>query len=235
MITEDRGLMMLAEANPVRELDSIDVDVEAASYLATLETRSSEVTQLDTRPETPKKTTNRGMIIGLAASVAVILAVTVALLLPSAGEEPVAATTTVSAEAVGPEEAALAAYATARNSGDIDAVVGLFEEHGEQKRHPLDTDGYMNGSSEIRTVESRVLALQGSGSGVEFFDIEVADGSSTIDPDLTFRWRFFYGADGTESGGEAGCVGGKNGNAFIVNGRIAFLDWGFEDATACDN
>jgi hypothetical protein len=176
---------------------------------------------------------------------AVVVAVAAGLLLTSCGGDSAAVAAPAGAEASSSEEALLHDYAAARNSGDIDALVGYFTSRPEQKRHPLepwegkkrrpiDPLGYLNGVSEIRAIEGQVSAVQGSGSGVEFFDIEVNENSVT-DPDIEFRWRFFYGADGSESGGEAGCVGGDRGGAFIQNGKFAVLDWGFKDPTACES
>ena len=81
MITEDRGLTMLAGANPVPQLDFIDVDIEASKYLATLEQRSSEMTQLETKPA--KDDTKRrpvGVWVAVAATVIVILGLGVVLI-----------------------------------------------------------------------------------------------------------------------------------------------------------
>ena len=203
------------------------------------------MTQVDTKQETPDKGSRRGLIVGLTASAAVVLAVAAGLILTSSNDDPDAAVSAGAAEAVSPQEALLADYAASRNSGDIDTLVGLFTSRPEQKRHPLkpwdgkkrhfsDPLGYLNGSSEIRTVEGQVPAVQGSGSGAEFFDIEVNE-NPVSDPDIEFRWRFFYGADGSESGGEAGCVAGERGGAFIQNGKFAVFDWGFEDPTACES
>jgi hypothetical protein len=204
------------------------------------------MTQVDTKPGTPEKGSRRGSNPGLASTTALVLAVAAGLLLAScSNDEGEGATATVAAEAVSPQEALLHDYAAARNSGDIDALVGYFTSRPEQKRHPLepwegkkrrsiDPLGYLNGVSEIRTVEGQVPAVQGSGSGVEFFAIVVNENPVSV-PDVEFRWRFLFGADGSESGGEAGCVGGDRGAAFIQNGKFAVLDWGFKDPTACES
>ena len=49
MITEDEATRMLELADPARSDESADV-VDAAGYLATLRTRSSNVTLIDTEP-----------------------------------------------------------------------------------------------------------------------------------------------------------------------------------------
>ena len=204
------------------------------------------MTQVNTKQETPEKGPRRGLNPGLASTTSLVLAVAAGLLLAScSNDDSGAATATVAAEAVSPQEALLHDYAAARNSGDIDTLVGYFTSRPEQKRHPVEPWdgkkrrpiyplGYLNGVAEIRQIEGQVPAVQGSGSGVEFFDIEVNE-NPVSDPDIEFRWRFFYGADGSESGGEAGCVGGERGGAFIQNGKFAVFDWGFKDPTACES
>ncbi len=74
MITEDKGLTMLAGANPVPQLDLIDVDVEAAKYLATLEQRSSEVTRLDTKTQDNRQKNKKNVMAFLVAAAVVIVA-----------------------------------------------------------------------------------------------------------------------------------------------------------------
>ncbi len=145
-----------------------------------------------------------------------------------------AAPTTTEDAGPSPQEELLAEYAAARNAGEIGPLMRLFWPDPVVRRHPFAINDYMDRSSALRATEEGVPAIQGSGAGFEFVDIEVSDGTSTIDPDLTFGWRFFYGADGSESGGEAGCIGGKNGKAFISAGMFTEFDWGFEDATKCD-
>jgi len=94
VITEEKGVMMLAGANPVPQLDLVDVDVEAAMYLATLEQRSSEVTNLDTKqaePTSPKRPLGPWLI---AAAAAVILGVAIVLVTSNSETAPVATTPT---------------------------------------------------------------------------------------------------------------------------------------------
>lgn len=90
MITEDRGLTMLAGANPVPQLDLIDVDVEASKYLATLEQRSSEVTQLDTKAKDHKEK-KKNVMAFLVAAVVVIVAGIGFMVLTQGDEVPTAA------------------------------------------------------------------------------------------------------------------------------------------------
>jgi len=74
VITEDKGLTMLAGANPVPQLDLIDVDVEASKYLATLEQRSSEVTQFDTKTPDNREKNKKNVMAFLVAAAVVIVA-----------------------------------------------------------------------------------------------------------------------------------------------------------------
>lgn len=127
-------------------------------------------------------------------------------------------------------------YAEARNAGDIGEAMSLFYPDKPMKRHPLGGGSahYMDRSSEIRALESMIPEVQGSGAGTEFIDIEVGDPDSVAAPSVTFNWKFHYGADGSESGGEAGCIGGRDAKAWIRNGLFQEFDWGFDDPTMCD-
>ncbi len=133
-----------------------------------------------------------------------------------------------------PEEELLADYAQARNAGDIGRAVGYFMPNPVVRRHPFAINDYMNTTSELRASEDLVPAIQGSGTGLEFLEVEVTENPGVTDPDVTFSWRFFYGADGAEAGGEAGCIGGKNGKASVSAGKFTNFDWGFLDPTKCD-
>ena len=81
MITEQQMRTLFVQANPIPDGDTVPLDEMAATaYLATLEQRSSEVTQLDTKqtePQSPKRSMMPWLIAaGLAAviGVAVIIA-----------------------------------------------------------------------------------------------------------------------------------------------------------------
>jgi hypothetical protein len=83
----------LVEANPIPEIEELDlIDVGGPRYLATLEQRSSKVTQIDTKQERPMRAPRRGLMLGVAASVAVILSA--AALLLALNNDEVATTTT---------------------------------------------------------------------------------------------------------------------------------------------
>ncbi len=127
MITEDRGLTMLAGANPVPQLDLIDVDVEAAKYLATLEQRSSGMMQLGTKTKDQTDTRRRPKAV-LAAALAVVVLVgggVVLLLVARQESSPVA--TPPSADPVAIAEA----YIEARNAYNSAAMLELLADDVE--------------------------------------------------------------------------------------------------------
>jgi hypothetical protein len=139
VITEERVMTLFTNANPVRSLDDLEpVDVGAAGYLATLEQRSSAMTQIETLPEAKPPGRSRGPLIA-AAIAAVVLIATIGILLTNNEEQPAVApvvpttapvvpTTIASLEGMTPEDALSVAtsYVTAFNAGDADAVMGLF-------------------------------------------------------------------------------------------------------------
>lgn len=135
MNTEDRVMAVLARANPMPEYDSQELDTHAVTYLATLEQRSSQVTQLDTR-RTEQDNTSRRTLVAIAAAAVLILGT--ALVLLTRDSEEVAndpsPTTTVMTPTTAPEateelspelEQALAvatAFTEARTVGDIQGM-----------------------------------------------------------------------------------------------------------------
>ena len=121
----------------------------------------------------------------------------------------------------------LADYAEARNSGDVDAVMAFYADDAVFIGHALDDDGVATGIDEIRVLEEQVPAVQGSGAGVEYFDIVVSGSTAT------FRHRFFYGADGTRSGGSAGCGGGIDAKVTVDNGKITLRERGTGSRSVC--
>lgn len=244
--TEARIAALMDEANPVPDLDIYEVnESDVAAYLATLEQRSKEMTPTDTRPTTEKQS-RRPMTLRLATAFLVVVAGVIAILLSqNDGDAPVATDPTPS---TADESALLAAYAAAQNEGDVDAVMRLFGFDYPVKRHPFAVNDYMNRSTALRGAEELVAGVRGSGAGLEFFDIELGDPNSVAAPDVTFNWRFYYGADGaTPTGwfwkrdgapevlqGEAGCIGGRGGKASVEAGRFHEFDWGFPDPAMCD-
>lgn len=143
-------------------------------------------------------------------------------------------TTTIPVESTR-EAVLLASYVAASNAGDVAQAMRYFAPDPVVRRHPFGAGDYIDRSSELRALEEKVAEIRGSGAGMELVDIAVPEGSGVTIPDITFGWRFFYGADGTEADGEAGCVGGKDGKAFISNGMITEISWGFNDPNKCSS
>jgi len=96
VITEEHVVRFFDQANPIPDVESLDMEqIGAARHLATLEQRSSEVTQLSTQqPETPKP--NRTSMGSLAAAFVAVLVGVAILILNQEGEETPPATEVVS-------------------------------------------------------------------------------------------------------------------------------------------
>lgn len=77
MTTEERALRMLAEANPIPDEESIELDLGADRYFEILEQRGSQMTQLDTRRSQPdpKRSARRGLTAVALAAAAVVAAI----------------------------------------------------------------------------------------------------------------------------------------------------------------
>lgn len=88
MSNETRLLALFQEANPVPDEHAMETDVKPAAYLATLEQRSSEMTQLDTRPKRTSEQ-RRGRLLLVAAAAAVVLGVAIVILTQANEERPV--------------------------------------------------------------------------------------------------------------------------------------------------
>lgn len=81
MITERQMRTLFTQANPIPDPDAVRVDEMAATaYLANLETRSSQMTQLETRPE-GQKDKKLSPMTWLAAAAAVIVVTALGVLI----------------------------------------------------------------------------------------------------------------------------------------------------------
>ena len=217
MITEETVMTIFVEANPAPDVDELDLgQTGSAAYLATLAQRSSEMTQVDTRREDQKE--KRTYWPWLAAAMVIVLVGLAVVLLNQGDDAPVADAS--------PAEV-LADYTEVRNSGDVDGVIGFYAEDAVVENHPLDDDGVATGTAEIRALEEQVPAVQGSGDGQEIIDMVVSGNT------VTFNTRFFWGADGTFSGGSAGCGGGKDHQVTVEDGKITLYVGGSESPTMC--
>ena len=118
MVTnEQRVKTLFAQANPIPDADLFDLDeIGGTAYLATLETRSSEMTQLDTKGQNQKekKTATPWLI---AAAVAIVAGI--GLIVVNQGNE---------APLIGQlnAEASVNAWFDAYNAGNDEAVLELF-------------------------------------------------------------------------------------------------------------
>jgi hypothetical protein len=151
-----------------------------------------------------------------AAAFGVAVVVGVAVLLATADVEDTAGPASV-----------LSAYGEALNSSDIDAVMALYADDAVVRDHPRDFDNIATGIDEIRALISEAPLVQGSGDGIEYFNV-VESGATVM-----FHHRFFYGPNGIHSGGEAGCAGGVNDSITVVDGKITVYNWGIEMRTVC--
>lgn len=82
MTNEERVKTLFAQANPIPDADLFDLDeIGGTAYLATLEARSSEVTQLETKhAEDDTKRRPAGVWVAAAATVIVILGLGIVLI-----------------------------------------------------------------------------------------------------------------------------------------------------------
>ena len=136
MVTEERVMSLLANADPSPD-DEPSTDVDAVTYLANLEQRRSEVTQLDTRKEQRSKP--RGQLwLGIAATVAVVTVVALVLLTstddtPPPATQPVVTTTVVPTTepeaSLDPQLEEALAVATAFTQARADRDFEAMQEH----------------------------------------------------------------------------------------------------------
>jgi ketosteroid isomerase-like protein len=114
--------------------------------------------------------------------------------------------------------AVLAAYETARNSGDVDAVMALYADNAVVENHPL-ANTTREGTAEIRALETQVPAIQGSTGGIEFTDTVVSGNSVTAN-------YAFFNVDGE-------CFGGKDTEVSVEDDKITLYVWGPSDPSQC--
>jgi len=87
---ETQVLALIREGNPIQDPDTLTVDQsDSAVYLATLTTRSSEVTNLDTKQTEPTSTKRSMMPWLIAAGVAAVIGVAIIFAAQNTEEAPV--------------------------------------------------------------------------------------------------------------------------------------------------
>ncbi len=106
-------------------------------------------------------------------------------------------------------------YQEARNSGDVDAVMGLYAEDAVVENHPRDSDGVANGVLEIRILEAQVPGLQGSTGGIEFTDLVVSGNTETFK-------ETFFNEDGD-------CFSAAGNEVTVEDDKITLYVWGQEE------
>jgi ketosteroid isomerase-like protein len=214
---EDRVIALIDEGNPIPDPNDLDRDrLDAAAYLATLEPRSSEVTQVDTRSE--DQIAKRTYWPWLAAAMVIVLVGLAVVLLNQSDDNPAADAS--------PEEV-LTDYAAVSNSGDVDGVIDFYTDDAVVENHPGDDDGIATGTAEIRALEEQLPAFQGSGDGIELIDMVVSGNT------VTFNQMFFRRGAEADSSVIQGCIGHKDNQVTVEDGKITLYVWGPESEILC--
>ena len=217
MSIEDRVMTLIDEGNPIPDPSDLDRDrLDAAAYLATLEPRSSEVTQVDTRKEDQKA--KRTYWPWLAAAMIIVVVGLAVVLLNQSDDIPAADAS--------PEEV-LADYTAASNSGDIDGAMEFYAEDAVVENHGADDDGVATGTAEIRALEEQSFAFQGSGDGVEIIDMAVSGNT------VTFNSMFFRRGAEADSSVIQGCHGRKDNQVTVEDGKITLYVHGPDSEILC--
>ena len=179
MITEEHVMATLAHSNPVPDVEDIDlVQVGTASYLATLEQRSSGMTELDTK--TPESKNPRRPIVPwlIAAGVAAVIGVAIIIAAQNTEEAPVVDQPTPTAGPVTIET--VLDLSDTPNHGTFEITVGA------------DVLGCSSGTfvqreSETSVRKSHAMTCE-SGSNAGTFTI-------SYDPTDSFRWNVLESSD----------------------------------------
>lgn len=193
MSIENHVLALIEEGNPVPDPDQIaDVPAEPAAYLATLQERNSEVTQLDERAITTETSQSRWWVVAAAVLIAVLGAVV--LILAQDGEEVPPATDPPSTTI---PEADPEALIGTWSSGTVTAVI-------EEDSYALIVDGVLveRGSYTTEADPTSILltsaddspGCEGGAEGRVLF--ETGDSLVTINPNddnCVFRAVLFAG------------------------------------------
>jgi len=120
--TETELFALFEEGNPVPDLDGLgSVALDAAAYLATLEQRSSDMTQLDTKAKDNKEKKKNGMAFLVAAAVVIVAGI--GFMVVNQGDETLADA---------PELSVVIANLEAWNSGDYDGYLATFTVEAAQ-------------------------------------------------------------------------------------------------------
>ncbi len=251
MKTEEQVWQIIVDSNPVPDVNVYARgNTEGSAYLATLEKRSSEVTQVETKHKEEERSRRPKPSWLVAAALVVIAGVAAIVLSQDAAVDPAnQPTLTTEVQEASPSEVVLASYADAVSAGDFDDVMSHYVWGSSivVKRHPFALNDYMDRATEVRDTETLVQSYLGTGGRLEIFETVAGDPDSVAQPDVTFSWRFFYGDDGAEPtgwlwtrdggpnvvAGETSCLGGRDAKVFMSAQKISEINWGFQDATKC--
>lgn len=250
MKTEEQVWKVVVDSNPVPDVNVYGREqIGGTAYLATLEKRSSEMTQVDTKP-TDEKGSGPKLTWLVAAVLAVVAGVAVIWLNQSnEGAPATQPTQSTIVDSVSRGEERLAAYAAAVNEGEVVNVMGNYAPNPIVKRHPYAVNDYMDFTSAVRDIEALVPGYLGSEGRLEIFDMVAGDPNSVVQPDVTFSWRFYFGADGAQPSGwlwsrddgpdivegDLSCIGGRDAKMFMTGDKILEINWGFQDVTKCES
>jgi len=213
VITEERVMELFAEDNPIPSIDDLDLAHPGSpAYLATLEQRSSEVTQLDTKAKDSKEKKKRNATAFLVAAAVVIVA-GIGFMVSNNSDPADVAGTPASPDQV------LTDYVEAFNTGDADAVMVFYAEDAVIEGHPEDTDGLATGKSEILPIEQRMQIHQGSNGRLEFTNMVVSGNTVTFDD-------IFINGDGD-------CFNSTGDKVTVEDDKITLYVFGELDAGLC--
>lgn len=224
MTNEEQVKTLFAEANPIPDADTFDLEeMGGTAYLGTLEIRSSGVTQLDTKNEDREKT--RQLRPWFLAATLIILAGVAVILMTQGDEAPTAtqpeptaptnSTPPVSEEPDSSSAATIAAtldaYLSAYNAGDIDGVMALFSEESVVIAHP--TQDYVGepfatesrGLAEIQDLHMADLNAAANENAYTISNVEIIGNTVTWD----HLWVNSQGMEFCKSGNEAVIEDGK--------------------------
>lgn len=236
MINEAQALALLDEVNPVPDTESYELsEADIAVYLATLIERSSEVTQLETRP-TEEVGPRRNRLIAVAALLMLIIGTAVFVLTTPGEEAPVA--TNLPPPTTEPAVMAVMDALDAYNSGDIEAYVaahaddrdlGPSWEYEGETRYLAEV--WMNANSQVTVVEPCQVTIDNFPKRVECLIAMEDDWFGPAGLNKTGRAGFRVNSDlkiynnGLSDQGLLWPFGYENPRRWSVEAEYAFAFW----------
>lgn len=192
MNREERVLTALALANPIPSVDDLDlIQVDSTRYLATLERRSNEMTQLSTRQESATSgRRRRPLLVAVTAVAAIAVAATAAVLVMGNREPDVVAPEpedVVNEFLAATDYDAIAATMTPEAIADLNSVTLRGLESPEQVNDELTAKAILG-------VEITVQACQDAGPGTLRCDVSYRSNVSPVPRSDTVT--FYFSEDG---------------------------------------